>query len=367
MGYSSIATSIRNKNKTVTESVNAISDISFSSNWKGSAYESLTSKIEELLEKIKKEQENVLKYAEGLDKLQKYKDNKKTISNYKSKLASYPTTAKYKNIRSQYSNAISNGEKNNASLRREIVNIMSSFGAISSESITIDFGAMTNGNLNYVIDVHELLNIYKSGKLTKLPDGASLYKYVPEEQVLQMLSNIQTQYSGREAAVNSALLMLSLAAQNNVKLDYEHKGTKGQEPYVPTKEVASGVDCNPFASWVVDKGTKNGFQWRPVGCFKEVGTTIPQSSWNQAQPGDVFVSDGHVGVIIENDPATSTFICAEASGSNAGIILQTRTYSSLKKNQYQIRDMTNVYNGTENTNRAAFNPYVNWETYQRKP
>lgn len=367
MGYSSIASSIRTKNSAVTDSINAISNISFSGNWKGSAYESLTSKVNDLLDKLKKEQENVLKYADALDKLQKYKDNKKIISNYKSKLASCPTTAKYKNVRSQYANAISNGEKTNASLRREIVNIMSSFGAVSSESIMLDLSAMTNGKVNYTIDVHALLEIYKSGKLTKLSDGVSLYKYVPEEQVLQMLSNIQTQYSGREAAVNSALLMLSLAAQNNVKLDYEHKGTKGQEPYVPTKEVASGVDCNPFASWVVDKGTKNGFQWRPVGCFKEVGTTIPQSNWNQAQPGDVFVSDGHVGVIIENDPSTNTFICAEASGSNAGIILQTRTYSSLKNNQYQIRDMTNVYNGTENTNRAAFNPYVNWETYQRKP
>ena len=367
MGYSSIATSIRSKNTEVSESITAISNISFSGNWKGSAYESLTGKVNDLLGKIKNEQENVLKYANGLDKLQKYKDNKKIISNYRTKLASYPTTAKYKNIRSQYINAINEGEKTNASLRKEIVDIMSSFGAVSSESITLDFSALTNGQINYTIDVHALLEIYKSGKLTKLGDGVSLYKYVPEEQVLQMLSNIQSQYSGREAAVNSALLMLNLAAQHNVKLDYEHKGTRGQEPYVPTREVVSGVDCNPFASWVVDKGTENGFQWRPVGSFKEVGTTIPPSNWDKAQPGDVFVSDGHVGVIIENDPSTNTFICAEASGSKAGIILQTRTYSSLKKNDYQIRDMTNVYNGTENTNRAAFNPYVNWETYQRKP
>ncbi len=367
MGYSSIATSIRSKSSLVSDSLSAISNISFSSNWKGSAYESLTSKVTEIIGKIEKEQSNINTFADALDKLQKYKDNKKTISNYKSKLSSYPTTAKYKNIRSQYSSAISALENSNSNLRKEIVAVMSSFGAVSSESIMLDLGAITNGNINYVIDVHALLEIYKSGKLTKLGDGVSLYNYIPEEQVLQMLSNIQSEYSGREAAVNSALLMLSLAAQNNVKLDYEHKGTKGQEPYVPTAQVASGVDCNPFASWVVDKGTENGFQWRPVGCFKEVGTAIPQSNWDQAQPGDVFVSDGHVGVIIENDPSTNTFICAEASGSNVGIILQTRTYSSLKKNDYQIRDMTNVYNGTENTNRSAFDPYVNWETYQRKP
>ena len=367
MGYSSIATSIRSKNSVVSESVSAISSISFSGNWKGAAYEGLTSKLNDLLKKFKAEQDNVLKYANALDKLQKYKDNKKLISEYKSKLSSYPTTAKYKNIRNQYSNAISTTEKTNASLRKEIVDIMSSFGAVSTESITLDLGAITNGNVNYTVDVHALLEIYKSGNLKKLADGESLYQYVPEEQVLQMLSNIQTQYSGREAAVNSALLILSLAAEHNVKLDYEHKGTAGIEPYVPTAQVASGVDCNPFASWVVDKGTENGFQWRPVGSFKSVGTTIPSTNWDQAQPGDIFVSEGHVGVIIENDSSTKTFICAEASGSTAGIILQTRTYSSLKDKDYQIRDMTNVYNGTENTNREAFDPYVNWDTYQRKP
>ena len=367
MGYSSIASSIRSKNNDVSDSITAISRISFDDNWKGSAYASLTGKVNDLLGKLKKEQDNVLKYANGLDKLQKYKDNKKIISGYRTKLSSYPTTAKYKNIRSQYINAINEGEKTNAALRKEIVDIMSSFGAVSSESITLDFGALTNGKIDYTVDVHALLEIYKSGKLTKLGDGVSLYKYVPEEQVLQMLSNIQSQYSGREAAVNSALLMLNLAAQHNVKLDYEHKGTAVIEPYVPTAQVASGVDCNPFASWVVDKGTENGFQWRPVGCFKEVGTTIPQSNWDKAQPGDVFVCDGHVGIIIENNPETNTFICAEASGSNVGIILQTRTYSSLKQNDYQIRDMTNVYNGTENTNRDEFNRCVNWETYQRKP
>ena len=244
---------------------------------------------------------------------------------------------------------------------------MSSFGAVSSESITIDFGAMTNGNLNYVIDVHALLDIYKSGKLTKLPDGASLYKYVPEEQVLQMLSKIQTQYSGREAAVNSALAMLNIAAEQGFKLDYEHKATNPYVPYVPTAQVASGVDCNPFASWVVDKGTPGGFQWRPVDSFKSVGTSI---NYEDAKPGDVFVvkdeENGHVGVIIQNNPEEQTFICAEASGENVGIILQTRKYSTMKNTGYSVKDMTNVYNGTESTYREIFEKYVNMETYQRE-
>ena len=54
MGYSSIATSIRSKNSEVSDSITAISNISFSGNWKGSAYESLTGKVNDLLGKIKK-------------------------------------------------------------------------------------------------------------------------------------------------------------------------------------------------------------------------------------------------------------------------------------------------------------------------
>ena len=139
---------------------------------------------------------------------------------------------------------------------------------------------------------------------------------------------------------------------------------------MPTAQLASGIDCNPFTSWVVDKGVEDGFKWRPVESFKSVGEKIQYENWNTAQPGDVFVtvndSGKHVGVIIENHPESGTFVCAEASGSIAGIILQTRSYKSLRSSGYSIQDMTNVYNGTENTNRDAFNSHVNWETYQRK-
>mgnify|MGYP003308511079 FL=1 len=182
---------------------------------------------------------------------------------------------------------------------------------------------------------------------------------------------IKKRYSGREAAINSALFILKMAADKGVKIDYHAHGTVGREPYVPTEDVALGVDCNPFASWVIDKGTENGFQWRPVEEFHKVGTTIEYENWNTAQPGDIFVrtvgSEKHVGVIVENRPESGEFVCAEASGSGAGIILQTRTYASLKNTGNKIKDLTNVYNNTENTDRSIFNGLVDWNTYQRKP
>ena len=67
-----------------------------------------------------------------------------------------------------------------------------------------------------------------------------------------------------------------------------------------------------------------------------------------------MVNQGHVGIIIENDPANNRFVVAEAKGQDVGIVLNYRTYSNLRGGGYSIRDMTNVYNGTENTDRACF-------------
>lgn len=143
--------------------------------------------------------------------------------------------------------------------------------------------------------------------------------------------------------------MLKLAADKGVNLDYKHQGTTVSAPYVPTSVVVNGVDCNPWTSWVVDKGTKRGFQWRPVDGFHSVGERL--NNWTKAQPGDVFVNDGHVGVIIENNPQKNNFVIAHASGTRIGIVLQNKSYSELQGGGYEIRNMTSVYNGTQNTDR----------------
>ena len=116
-----------------------------------------------------------------------------------------------------------------------------------------------------------------------------------------IILDIQKKYSGREAAVNAGLAILKLASDAGIKLNYEHAGTAGTYPYVRTSSVATGVDCNPYVSWGLDKGVDGGFQWRPVGSFKSVGTTIPYEEWYRAQPGDVVVSDGHVGIMVAID------------------------------------------------------------------
>ena len=385
MGYSLIASNLRNELTSLDTSITNTNEISFDGIWKGAAHDSLTAALDQVVAKLKIEKDKVEAYAGLLDNLQTYKNNQDIISALQNQLYNIPYTKENEYKINYLSNLIQDNLNKNAQLKANLQNAFGSFGAVGTELHLVTY--VQPSTPQYLINAQELKALYDNrwgdgdgisgNPLKKLGDGQSIYDYynkvdengniIPgsgREYVEGLIMNIKSTSTGREAAVNSALTMLKLAADKGVKLDYEHKGTMGIEPYVPTSQVASGVDCNPFASWVVDKGTENGFQWRPVTEFKNVGETL--SDWTKAQPGDVFVNSGHVGIIIENDPTTGTFICAEASGSDIGIILQTRKYSSMQNSGYQIQDMTSVYNGTENTDRPIFNQYVDWNTYQRK-
>ena len=79
-----------------------------------------------------------------------------------------------------------------------------------------------------------------------------------------------------------------------------------------------------------------------------------------------MANGGHVTMVVHNDPETGIITYMHASGQVNGITLTRSNYASLKNNGYTIRDMTNVYNGTEDTDRwAAFAQYVDPNTYQR--
>ena len=375
--YNEISEQVKQKNNGLTTSANVIDNVSLGSVWSGTAYDTLNGYLTIAVNKLWIEIGNLQTFTNAMSQLEKYKQNKEKIEALTAQMNSLPDDEEYDGQRAALAQQIRSLVSENETLRAGIVASLSSISATSPSvsQVSFSFGETpykTDIDLNY--DVYELLAAYqnrsgdKDGNsdpiLMKLNDGASLYEYYNqiddngnviegsgEAYIKSVLAQVQSESSGREAAVNSALAMLKLAADKGVKLDYEHKGTSGISKYVQTADVVSGVDCNPFVSWAVDKGTANGFQWRPVEGFHSVGEKC--EDWTMAQPGDVFVksndSGRHVGMIVENDPENGYFITAEASGSGVGIILQTRSYSSM--GGYQVRDMTNVYNNTENTDR----------------
>lgn len=373
MSYNLTAANGKNEYTNLDNAQRKIGNLAFDLIWKGSSSTALTRTLTMVVNNIEQEKAKLSGFFSALDLLEVYKQNKEKINQLKARLFLIPDTEKNSSERSSLQGEISKLEQENANLRSQIEGILSQITPIGTKTTLISHDV----DFNYLTDIDSLASAYKlnlsaeersagARPLVQLKGGTTLsdfYNKVDEngnviqnsgyEYIKSVMSAVENTYSGREAAVNSALAMLKLASDKGVKLDYKHQGTNSN-PYVSTAYVVNGVDCNPWTSWVVDKGTPNGFQWRPVGGFNYVGETL--NDWTKAQPGDVFVNEGHVGVIIENDPSNQQFVIAHASGTEIGIVLQTKTYSGLASGGYQIRDMTKVYDGTQNTDRnEAFN------------
>lgn len=236
------------------------------------------------------------------------------------------------------------------------------------------FADYTDENgFDYVVDVDALLDIYLNSSLRCLKDESApwhMYYYDEYTEVKEngevvfngerytddLLQYIQENYSGREAAVNSALVILQLASDRRVKYNYYHKGT-GSDPETSTQQVLSGVDCNAFASWFIAQGTKEEFHWQSCEMLRNDDPKYdfisgPKIDFNNGQPGDIFINElpsggrgAHVGVIIRNNPEKGTMIVAEAANPTDGIILCEVSYQELidKNEGYHVRDMSKFY------------------------
>ncbi len=373
MSYSQTATNGKNESTNLESTQKSIGNIAFDLIWSGSAATALVSALSNVVNKLNAERAKLSGFFDALDLLNKYKQNKEQIAKLKFQLMCIPDNEKNASERASIQSQISQLEQENQNLRTQIEGILAQVTPVGTSTTLVNY----NVEFNYVTGISELLAAYDhiltaeekaAGKnlLIQLKGNATLdsfYNQVDEngnvvegsgfQYITSILNTIQNTYTGREAAVNTALTLLKLAADKGVKLDYKHQGTNSN-PYVSTAYVMNGVDCNPWTSYCVDKGTPNRFQWRPVTDFNYVGESIAYQNWSEAQPGDVMVSSGHVGMIIENDPENNRFVVAEARGSEAGIVLNYRSYAELNSGGYSIRDMTNVYNGTENTDRQAF-------------
>lgn len=368
MSYSQTAAKGKNEYANLDNAQTRVGNLAFDLIWSGSSATSLIGTLSTVTNRLEQEKAKLNGFFNALDLLEVYKQNKEKINELKARLFLIIDIPKNEEKIASIQGQISQLEKENANLRSQIEGILSQITPIGISTTLVSHDI----SFNYVTDIDALAHTYKLNlsaeekaagavPLKKLSGRATLsdfYNQVDEngniiqdsgyEYITSVISTVQNTYSGREAAVNSALAMLKLASDKGVKLDYKHQGTN-RNPYVSTKYVVNGVDCNPWTSWVVDKGTPNGFQWRPVGGFHSVGERL--NDWTKAQPGDVFVSEGHVGVIIENNPENQQFLVAHASGTQIGIVLQPKSYSTLRSGGYSIRDMTSVYDGTQNTDR----------------
>ena len=384
MEYSAIASTLRTKCSDLEILVNDANSISFDSVWSGSAHDSMMTSLTDLVKRTQTEISNIREYADALDSLQKYIEHKDKINELKLQYYNMPITEENRTARANLNSLINSLTVSNTQTRTNIINTMSKFNKISSEIEVVTYDAVAEDYGQFIVDIDSLVATYANNYSDdnpadplKILTGGSLYDYYNsydengnviegsgKAYVEGIILDIRNKYSGRDAAVNSALAILQLAADKGIKLDYEHKGTAGIRPYVRTSDVASGVDCNPFVSWCVDKGVETGFQWRPVGNFRKIGTEIKKADWNTAKPGDLLSSEGHIIMIVDNNPEEEKFTIVHASGGSRGILIEEKPYSTC--GGYSVRDMTAVYSGEENTDRwDAFAKHVNPNTFER--
>ena len=338
MSYGGIASQIRSYCSTLKSSNDGISDSKFGK-WTGKAHDTLTANLSDAKSTLSSQISALEKFASTLDSVQKYVDNKGQISNKKSAMSGMDSERDASSIATLKSQ-ISALESENSTLASSIRSSLSGISSTGKKYTIIKVKEPTStGELSF--DVNALLSKFTSNSLRKMADGDSLYNYYSKSEVQKYLKEITSKYKGRDAAVNSALAVINLAAQKGLKLDYDWGG--GHVNTTTLDHIANGVDCSAFASWAVNQGAGGGFTTRTTGGLISTGA---KTSYSQCKPGDLLVrhsnGNGHVYLVIQNDTKNQRFIVAEASGSATGVKLSQYAYSKIS-GTYVARDMSSVY------------------------
>lgn len=339
MGYSAIASTIKDKAKSVNTAKNKIKTSSFDSIWKGSAHDTLITDLKDTITKIGNQKASADKFAEALVKIDKYKKNKEYIEFYRDKINNLVDTdkTKYSNAikRNRYNNKIENYNYFNSNLKREISSILNSIASVSSELDVVSYDSSLDDSNEYVVNVQDFLAMFNNQNLRTLGANNSrdFFDYYTQENFESRMNEIKSQYSGRDAAVNCALGAMEMAAKVGGKLNL------GWGPdFNETQDVVIGAKYNSFASWAVNQGSE--IDMTATGIINAGNNT----KYEDAQKGDILVSSsGQIVMIVDNDAEEQQFVLAEVSNPEDGVVVQAKSYASLT-GTYRAMDLSSIYN-----------------------
>ena len=228
-----------------------------------------------------------------------------------------------------------------------LVEHYSSSGATGMNSATcsnygnIDYGDYQLNSDGDVI-LNERLDKFLESKGTSLEEFNNLIK-----------SNVEKNGYGTRAGVVTAAVTLIAELGNNydTKVPYflsggHHDGVRsgalgywgsgyeddGRRCYYTgygNVYTVCGLDCSGFVPWAIKNG---GFQVgvRLAGNFQNMdGARRVSLSSSSAvlEPGDLLESEGHIVLVVGIDESTKEYVCAEASGKNAGVLFTRRPFS----------------------------------------
>ena len=344
MGYSSIASSIRDKVSNLSAHKSVIDVLDFNGVWKGEAHDAQISSLNKVLGNISTEMTNLENFANLLDLVQSYKDKKTEIENLVSKLDSIPDTEENASKRASLKNDINKLKKEVSDLKSSISSKVS-FSNVDSdvEVINYQYDVSNYGDFVYLFDYNNLMQMNRSGQLSLFnweQGKETLYDYYDRKYVNDVLLDIRSKYFGREAAVNCTLAMMQMAANVGKKLTYDGS--------LDIFDIGVKSDCAVFASWGVNMGTRYGdFDKKNVLNLYRSGTEYEY--YEEALPGDVFVHFGadrgsyHATFLVENDVENKVVTIAEAGGSSIGVRIRKMSYEELKDRSYRAVNMSQYY------------------------
>ena len=344
MSSSDITKSVGKFSSSFSDSVGKIDASPLKDAWSGEAATTVNDDLQTAMDAVNKINDQIEKFKsilEEVDKLKELKDEIDSLQKRIDDLAGYISNASEDTDTSSWASEkqakeseLKKKQDEYDKLKEKIKGELGEFESISSqispktaESLGVDIAP------DYIVDLNEMLAMFNSGQLSKISDEGSdsLYNYYSKDEIEAKLNSIKSKYSGRDAAVNCALTVMGMAAAKGLKLDYDWGG--GHTDVTSLDAIASGVDCSAFASWAINQGSPGTFHTMTTYGLIDQGS---REDYEDAKKGDILV------MIVDNDPETQQFLVAEASGSDTGVILQTRSYSSIS-GSYQARDLSSIY------------------------
>lgn len=105
------------------------------------------------------------------------------------------------------------------------------------------------------------------------------------------------------------------------------------------KDKWASLDCSGFVSWAIRNGGCGNFSVNNSSGFKTMGK---HTDAKHAKPGDVYVKNGHVTLVVQNNG--SDIILAESTSNPKGITFTSYNKSSYKNSgEYEFRDLSSFY------------------------
>ncbi len=133
MSYSSYVSSLESKVSDINNTLNSISNISFDTNWSGSAASNLTTKLSNLLSETKTQIGYISNLSSAMNNIDNYDNTKKSIQSIQASINSYSSVPKWYNSGyTQYKQLTNSLEVENQNLTTYKGNVNSSLNAISS-------------------------------------------------------------------------------------------------------------------------------------------------------------------------------------------------------------------------------------------